>query len=221
MSDDHNIPCPACGFLTLEGAYGSYVICDLCGWEDDQVQLANPACGGGANSESLIEAQAVALTRYPLSVQLAQGATRDSRWRPLNETEKRIAESEREQHYWRNRGIVALDECYWMNALPSARRAAVALARAALAGSLDPLVAVQQLTRLRFSVGVPEDDADFLCFVAIESETDALPVGSERQFWSEDALQQLEPRIAEARCYAAEDGKDAFENVVRRFSEAG
>jgi Cysteine-rich CPCC len=34
-----------------EGAYGSYVICDVCGWEDDQVQLANPACGGGANSE--------------------------------------------------------------------------------------------------------------------------------------------------------------------------
>lgn len=205
----------------MEGAYGSFTICELCGWEDDQVQLANPACGGGANSESLIEAQAAALKLYPLSVQSAQGTTRDSRWRPLTETERSIAESERGLRYWSNRGIVALEECYWTNAVPSARRAAVGFARAALAGSLDPLIAVQQLSRLRFLVGLPEDDSDFLCFVAIDSDTDTLPIGSERQFWSADALQQLEPRIEEARRHAAEDGKDAFANVVRRFSEAG
>src|ERR1043165_9869668 len=93
--DSPDIPCPACGFLTLEGAYGSYVICDVCGWEDDQVQLANPACGGGANSESLIEAQASAVTEYPMSVAIANGFRRDSRWRPLNDAEKSLAEKER------------------------------------------------------------------------------------------------------------------------------
>jgi Cysteine-rich CPCC len=114
MPDDQDIPCPACGFLTLEGAYGSYVICDLCGWEDDHVQLANPACGGGANSESLIEAQAAALSRYPLTAHLAEGARRDPRWRPLNDVERLAAAAEREEKYWKNRGIVELEECYWM-----------------------------------------------------------------------------------------------------------
>jgi hypothetical protein len=114
MSDDDELPCPACGFLTLEGAYGSYVICDMCEWEDDQVQLANPACGGGANSESLIEAQAAALARYPAGVEVAEGLRRDPRWRPLNDSEKQAAEAERDEEYWKNRGVVSLSECYWL-----------------------------------------------------------------------------------------------------------
>src|SRR5262245_51203908 len=114
MPDSVDIPCPACGFLTLEGAYGSYVICDVCGWEDDQVQLANPAFGGGANGESLIEAQSAALARYPTSVHEAVGTKRDSQWRPLDDAEKRLAEKERDEKYWKNKGVVGLHECYWM-----------------------------------------------------------------------------------------------------------
>jgi hypothetical protein len=114
MSDDHEIPCPACGFLTLEGAYGSYVICDICGWEDDQVQLANPACGGGANSESLIEAQTAALSRYPAGVHVAEGSRRDPRWRPLDDAERQLAEEERGEKHWKHKGVVSLQECYWM-----------------------------------------------------------------------------------------------------------
>ena len=36
---------------------GTYDICDLCGWEDDAVQFAEPDYEGGANGESLREAQ--------------------------------------------------------------------------------------------------------------------------------------------------------------------
>jgi len=114
MPDNDKIPCPVCGFLTLEGAYGSYDICRVCDWEDDQVQLANPACGGGANSESLIEAQGAVLAKYPFDVSLAKGVCRDPLWRPLNDREKRLAEREREEEYWKNKGIVDLDECYWI-----------------------------------------------------------------------------------------------------------
>lgn len=114
MHESEDIPCPARGFLTLEGAYGSYAICDVCGWEDDQVQLANPACGGGANSESLIEAQSATITRYPIGVNLAAGTRRDPRWRPLNDAERRRAERERAEKYWKNKGVVAADECYWL-----------------------------------------------------------------------------------------------------------
>lgn len=45
-----DLPCPSCGFLTLEDFYGSYAICPICNWEDDGVQLANPTSNGGATA---------------------------------------------------------------------------------------------------------------------------------------------------------------------------
>jgi hypothetical protein len=115
-ADCHShLPCPACGFLTVpDAAYGSYNICELCGWEDDGVQLANPACGGGANRESLIEAQARALDRFPLSTSETAGISRSSLWRPLSESEQGLAHAQRVEKYWMNHAIVELAECYWM-----------------------------------------------------------------------------------------------------------
>ena len=50
------IPCPCCGSKTLSES-GVYEICDVCGWEDDPVQSANPNYAGGANKQSLNEAR--------------------------------------------------------------------------------------------------------------------------------------------------------------------
>lgn len=108
------LPCPACGFLTVSEAYfGSYDICGVCGWEDDGVQLANPACEGGANSESLIDAQAAALAELPQSLTEACGFSRDSAWRPLSDGEIKVALREREEKYWRNKATVDLSAAYW------------------------------------------------------------------------------------------------------------
>jgi hypothetical protein len=101
------------------------------------------------------------------------------------------------------------------------RREAAAVARGVLAGTRDPIVSARELARLRFSVGVNDDDPDFTCFVAIDSETDALPVGPERERWSAEALARLEQEITGARTWASTYGRLAFENVVRRFGEAG
>ncbi len=105
-------------------------------------------------------------------------------------------------------------------AISRSRRDALAVARGVLTGTRDPIVSARELSRLRFSVGVNADDPDFNCFVAIDSETDALPVGSERERWSAEALARLEPEIASARSWANAYGRDAFENLVRRFSQA-
>lgn len=108
------LPCPACGFLTVpETTYGSYNICELCDWEDDGVQLANPACGGGANHESLLDAQAVALTRFPITVAQTNGIQRSRTWRPLSASEAALAAAQRDQKYWMNTAVVDLTECYW------------------------------------------------------------------------------------------------------------
>ncbi|OHB71454.1 MAG: hypothetical protein A2W23_04780 [Planctomycetes bacterium RBG_16_43_13] len=51
-------PCPCCGYRTLdEKPPGTFDICDVCNWEDDNVQYDNPDFEGGANIPSLRQAQ--------------------------------------------------------------------------------------------------------------------------------------------------------------------
>lgn len=54
--DDSLFHCPCCGQPTITKV-GCYGICDLCGWEDDPVQSANPDYPGGANQNSLLQAR--------------------------------------------------------------------------------------------------------------------------------------------------------------------
>lgn len=50
--------CPCCGYLTLtEPQHGTFVICDVCFWEDDDVQLRYPDSEVGANAVSLNQAR--------------------------------------------------------------------------------------------------------------------------------------------------------------------
>ena len=51
-------PCPCCGYLTLgEKPPGTYLMCEVCFWEDDEVQYRDPCYEGGANEVSLKEAR--------------------------------------------------------------------------------------------------------------------------------------------------------------------
>ena len=50
--------CPCCGRLTLdEPPPGTWLICGVCGWEDDPVQFADIDYEGGANQVSLRQAR--------------------------------------------------------------------------------------------------------------------------------------------------------------------
>jgi hypothetical protein len=104
-------------------------------------------------------------------------------------------------------------------AVAYARREAAEIASQVLAGRLDYILGARQLVGLRFSVDVAEDDPDFLAFVAIDSETDALPFGRVRERWDGSALARLEPELARAREWARGFGEGAFRNVVARFSQ--
>lgn len=61
MTDNNGVdryPCPCCGNLTLdEKPPGTWLICEVCWWEDDPVQFADADLRGGANGESLNEAR--------------------------------------------------------------------------------------------------------------------------------------------------------------------
>ena len=87
MNSQSDYPCPCCGFETFSEPPGSYEICSICGWEDDHVQLRHPDMGGGANRDSLLEAQTQALQLHPVGIQIARGFKRDGKWRPLQESD--------------------------------------------------------------------------------------------------------------------------------------
>jgi hypothetical protein len=108
------LPCPSCGFLVFAtGSYGSYEMCPVCDWEDDGVQLANPASCGGANQESLAEAQDGVLARFPLTMRTHGQFKRSSEWRPLSESERGTFQKQASMAWWPNRGVVDPTQVYW------------------------------------------------------------------------------------------------------------
>ena len=59
MTEKKSYPCFCCGYLTLGSeSSGSFDICPICLWEDDNVQARDPDFPSGANSMSLTQARA-------------------------------------------------------------------------------------------------------------------------------------------------------------------
>ncbi|MBC6973621.1 hypothetical protein H9I32_14995 [Bacillus sp. Xin] len=57
--------CPCCGYKTLEEEPpGTFDICSICFWEDDNVQFDDPDYEGGANEESLRQYQKAFFMRH-------------------------------------------------------------------------------------------------------------------------------------------------------------
>ena len=47
-------PCPCCGYVTLpEEPPGTFLVCPVCAWEDDNLQYVDPDLDQGANDVSL------------------------------------------------------------------------------------------------------------------------------------------------------------------------
>ena len=60
MEKNNLYSCPCCGEYTLhESPPGTFEICSICGWEDDDVQYMDPDYSGGANEVSLNEAKRI------------------------------------------------------------------------------------------------------------------------------------------------------------------
>jgi hypothetical protein len=60
-------------------------------------------------------------------------------------------------------------------------------------------------------------DEDFLVFVAIDSETDHLPVDFERHNWSTESLQQKDQEVIKAEQWAKEFAFPACKKLIERF----
>lgn len=108
------LACPCCGFKTIEDqAYGSYMLCPVCDWEDDQVQLANPCSRGGANHYSLAEQQLKFQRKVQQDTSLYKGYARCTKWRTLSKNEMNLYQAQSEKEAWYNAGVSNVNEVYW------------------------------------------------------------------------------------------------------------
>jgi hypothetical protein len=97
------------------------------------------------------------------------------------------------------------------------RRQLVEVAKSILAGNLSFIQGARKISRLSFAAGL-RDDPDILPFVAIDSETDTLPIDDDvRRLWAASALEKLQPEIEKAEIWAREVGSDHCQNLIRRF----
>ncbi|MCP3656364.1 CPCC family cysteine-rich protein [Herbaspirillum sp.] len=109
--------CPCCGYEVFPTPPGSYDICPICFWEDDELQLYYPHVHG-ANPASLIESQVNVVQFGACNKEMAKNTrkvteddTRDCHWFPLwerrvdvpdiNEIELKRGASVGDLYYWR------------------------------------------------------------------------------------------------------------------------
>jgi len=91
------------------------------------------------------------------------------------------------------------------------------VAKGMLDGSIDYLEGARELSSLRHQIEVQDGDQDFIVFVAVDSETDNLPIGKPRQFWSKGSLERLEPEIQKAIEWAKKVSLEQCKSLVKRF----
>jgi hypothetical protein len=98
-----------------------------------------------------------------------------------------------------------------------ARLDIAATARAMLNGELSFIEGGRRIAMLRLYADLPEFDADLMAFVAIDSETDALPFGEVRLLWNPDALARMQPEIDRSERWARDVGEKHCRRLVERF----
>jgi hypothetical protein len=100
-----------------------------------------------------------------------------------------------------------------------ARREIAKVARAAVTGNLSPLEAVRKICALRFMLGDPNSEI-FHVFMAIDSETDTLPLGDVRELWSPTALEKKDREMTAYFEWAKDDLAKGCQRLIDEFSKS-
>jgi len=95
-------------------------------------------------------------------------------------------------------------------------RAIVAVARGLIAGRVSYVDGARTILGLKHQAGLP-DDPGFDAFALIRSETDHLPIGSQRELWSEEAWRAKEPDVRRAEEWARRVANAEAQHLVERF----
>jgi hypothetical protein len=102
--------------------------------------------------------------------------------------------------------------------IAAARRTIIETANGILSGTISPIEGARGIARDRFPACL-ENDPDVLPFVGIVSETEALPLGSDRAHWQAKALADLQAKIDESQAWARKFGTVYCQNLVTRSAD--
>lgn len=100
------------------------------------------------------------------------------------------------------------------------RVVAVEAAMAVLEGRLGVIEGSRRLRE--FGSYLVQDvvaDEDFVVFVAVDSETDALPIGTVRELWNPIDLEREDREIAGAEAMHRESVVAACQSIIERFGK--
>jgi hypothetical protein len=89
------------------------------------------------------------------------------------------------------------------------------IAEAILSGQMAILEGARSLCPLAHTDAIA-DEGDRMLIIAIDSETDYLPVGEVRKYWAEDSLQEKDVYIARAEERYKRDLLDLCERILRQ-----
>lgn len=97
----------------------------------------------------------------------------------------------------------------------------VEVANAMLSRSMGLIEAARRISgeHLYSSHGDEPSDHDYLRFVGIDSETDHLPIGPVRKYWSQEALRQKDDEIRAYESFARESAVAAAKNLVSKLAK--
>ncbi len=88
---------------------------------------------------------------------------------------------------------------------------------------LDGRISILEATRLLFPLAhtdAIQSEEDRILIIAIDSETDDLPVGHVRELWAPDALKEKDLEIARAESLYKEQFLDACRRIARTEIES-
>jgi hypothetical protein len=94
------------------------------------------------------------------------------------------------------------------------RQRIAATAEGMLSGQCSYIDGARRINDMLDSARLDRLEEPFVAFVAITSETDAVPIGELRERWHADARTKLEPEWAKAEQYAKDVGEPACREVV-------
>ncbi|GAB3627897.1 hypothetical protein PTE30175_04468 [Pandoraea terrae] len=95
----------------------------------------------------------------------------------------------------------------------------VSLAQAMLDGKLSFFEGAVQVLAIKNRMGrIAGGDPDFDAFVAIQSETDHLPLQAQWSLWAPEALARLEPEFKRTEEWARAFAPQACRKLIARFS---
>jgi len=83
-------------------------------------------------------------------------------------------------------------------------------------GRLSVIESARALSKLTYWAGL-NDDPDLKTFIAIDSETDTLPIGDVRQHWALHALEREDVEITKAENLHRSTALEAAQRLAERF----